>query len=250
MTKEEIWRRKRIGKITSSCLHLLNSKSGKWTQTNISYLYQLQRERLLGQPKPNNPTYAMQIGIDNEKYAIEWLRHNCIGVEILHCDEDFDEKIFIETDFGLGDSPDGYMKVDGNQDVVIEIKCVVSDTDLAWLFSPTVDYEKKYVSVLKQHEDQILGHLLAHPNAERVLLLKYDPQIDSDEYDLRSPLDASRGIKFSYWRSDMKQKLEILKERIQFADAYLDSGNDIDEINTYWDEYKKKQGSKNKSRRA
>lgn len=243
MTKEEIWRRKRIGKITSSCLHLLNSKRGKWTQTNISYLYQLQRERLLGQPKPNNPTYAMKVGIDNEKYAIEWLRHNYPNEEILHCDEDFDEKIFIETDFGLGDSPDGYMTRNDGKDVVIEIKCVVSESDLAWIFSPTVSFFKKKSEVEKQHIDQMLGHLLAHPNSDSVFLVKYDPQIDSDEYDIRSPIDKSRGLVFEFNREWYKDELDILKERIQFADSYLNSGKDIDEINKYWDEYKEEQKS-------
>lgn len=245
MTKEQEWHKKRIGKITSSCLHLLTSSSGKWTKTNTSYLYSLQRQRVLNQPKPNSPTYAMQIGIDNEKYAIEWLRNNKPIFYIQHCDEDFDDKTFIQTDFGLGDSPDGYMKFKNipSHNFVIEIKCVVSDTDLSWLFSPTVPYEKKKESVFEQHKEQIFGHMLAHPNYKGVCLMKYDPQIDSDEWDLRSPIDESRGILFLFFRSDYEQELNELKERIQFADEFLNSGKDIDEINKYWDEYKEKQQS-------
>lgn len=249
MTKEKEWHKKRIGKITSSCLHLLTSSSGKWTKTNISYLYSLQRQRVLNQPKPNSPTYAMQIGIDNEKYAIEWLRnrHEPPTWEIQHCDEDFKDKTFIETDFGLGDSPDGYMnlRLGIDESWVIEIKCLVSDTDLSWLFSSTVPYKKKKESVFEQHKEQIFGHMLAHPNHKGVCLIKYDPQIDSDEWDLRSPIDGSRGLMFYFLRSSYELELNELKERIQFANEFLNSGKDIDEINKYWDEHKEKQKSNN-----
>lgn len=240
MDKEKQWREKRIGKITSSSLHLLNSKSGSWTQTNKSYLYSLQRERWLKQPRKNVVTQAMQIGIDNEKYAIEWLRHNCQEWEVQHCDVDFDEKVFIETDFGLGDSPDGYVRCSQDHaEDVLEIKCVVSESDLAWLFSNTVPYEKKKEAVLEQHKEQIIGHMLAHPTHYGVWLLKYDPQDDNDEWDLRSPLDESRGLLFYYSTFDFLKDKVKLGDRIQFAENYLNSGKDIDEINKYWDEYNK-----------
>jgi hypothetical protein len=67
--------------------------------------------------------------------------------------------------------------------------------------------------------------------------MKYDPQDDNDPFDLRSPLDPSRGILFDYTREEFGAYLETIKERVIFADQFLDSGRDIDLINNDWELY-------------
>jgi hypothetical protein len=60
-TKEERWLKKRLGVITASELKRLLSKSGKFTQTNISYLYEKQYERLCKEMLPKVDTYEMRV---------------------------------------------------------------------------------------------------------------------------------------------------------------------------------------------
>ena len=226
--KETLWHQKRLGKITSSNLHLLNTSAPKWTKTAISYLYSLQRQRLLKQPKKSVVTYAMQIGIDNEPYAVEWIREN-LKLKVEHCDVDFDEKVFIETDWGLGDSPDGYV-YDKDEKLLLEIKCLVTDGKVDWFFSPTVPYDKKKDEMFKEHKNQLAGHLLAHPDINKVMLMIYDPQDDDDMNDLRSPLCSTRGLVFIYDRAEFGDLIETTKERVIIAEEWLQSGKDLDEM--------------------
>ena len=38
---------------------------------------------------------------------------------------------------------------------------------------------------LKEHGDQMAAQLLAYPKVEKIRLLKYSPQMDDNEFDLR-----------------------------------------------------------------
>lgn len=248
--KEYEWLQEKIGIISTSELSRLmpTTASGKWTAGNKSFLYKIQRQRFLKQPSPPVYSRTMQIGIENEPYAVAWLRANT-DMRIAHCSVDFPKKIFVKTKWGLGCSPDVYeiamrdfvnefkvvLKTEEYIKSLIEIKCVAGEESTNFYFSPTISFEKKRMRAFDEHRDQMAGQLLTHEGVDIVRLMKYDPQDDNDPFDLRSPLDPSRGILFDYTRAEFGIYLDTIKERVVFADAYLESGKDIDLINNDWE---------------
>lgn len=239
-SREADWLIKKIGVISTSKLSLLTSETGKWTTTNISYLYSLERQRFLKQPSPQIHSRQTQLGIDNEPYAVAWLRENTT-MSIKHCSEDYEEKVFVLTDWGLGCSPDVYEVSEDESEILslIEIKTKTGPKELATFFSPTMPHARKRLMAYDDHRDQLAGQLLAHPKVDIIYLFFYDPQLDDDEWDLRSPTDPTRGVLFKYTRQEFGMYLDSLKDRIIFANNYLDSGKDILTINNEWNEYLK-----------
>ena len=255
--REAAWLQKKIGVISTSEVDKLLSKSGKWTDGNKTYLYKIERQRYLKQPAPPLNTRSINLGNENEPYAVAWLRENRSAI-IRHCDSDYPEKIFIVTDFGLGCSPDAYevdiielrneqgaaVAVTEKKLALIEIKVVVGEEPTNFYFSPTVPKERKRLRAFGEHREQMAGQLLAHPDIDTVRLMKYDPQLDDNEFDLRPVLDKTRGIVFDFTRAEFGSYLDEMKERVKFADQYLNSGADIDLIDKAWTEYlKTKQGT-------
>lgn len=245
--KEEKWLKERIGFISASEVDKLMSKSGKWTQGNITYLYKIQRQRYLQEPAPPIFSKIMQVGTENEPYAVEWIRKN-MGWDIAHCDKDFTEKVFVKTDWGLGSSPDAYLQdniikneqgetVCASIKALIEIKCVVGEETTNYYFSPTVPFEKKRLRAFDEHWDQMAAQLLTHPSIDTIYLMKYDPQDDENPWDLRPVLDKSRGLLFQFSREEFGLYLDEMKERVTFANDYLNSGEDLDDIQNCWDLY-------------
>lgn len=238
--KESKWLQKKIGVISSSEVDKLMSKSGKWIDGNKTYLYKIERQRYLNQPPPPISSRAMQIGIESEPYAIEWLRANT-SMEIRHCDKDYDEKVFAVTDYGLGSSPDAF-EVEVNETTqeeikvgLIEIKTVVGDEPTNYYFSPTVPFDKKRLRAFDEHSGQMAGQLLVFPEIDKIKLMKYDPQMDDNEYDIRPVLDPTRGVVFEFTRAEFGSYLDDLKERVVFANNYLKAGKDIGSIQAEWD---------------
>lgn len=231
--KQRIWLEKRIGCISASEVHLLMSKSGKFTATNISYLRKIERQRFLNEPAPPVYSKSLSFGTENEPYAIEWLRANT-DWDIIHCDVDMEEKGFVKTDWGLGVSPDAFKMNSVKIENLIEVKCVFGDGETDLIFSPSTPYWKKKKHVFNNHKDQLGSQLLAYPRVDSVIAFKYDPQSDENEFDLRSPLDPSRGIIFEFSRSDFGDYLDKIKEKVLYSNEYLDSGKDLDLINKNW----------------
>lgn len=241
--KEYNWLKEKAGWISTSKLDSLTSKSGKWVDTNISYLREIERQRLLGQPSPPIHSRPLEIGVANEVYAVEWLRANT-NMTIRHCDKDYDTKIFKKTPYGFGSSPDTFIvenealmaeKIVG----IIEIKCVVGLSNLCFYFSPTESFEDKRIFAFEEHRNQLAGQLIAYPEIEKIHLLKYDPQLDDDEFDTRSVLDPSRGILFNYSREEFGTYLDTIKDRTIFADGFLKSKAPMKTINQEWEIYLK-----------
>lgn len=224
--KELRWKKKKIGIISCSSLNLLDSPSGAWTKVNISYLYKIQRERHLNQPSPPIKARQFSIGTENEPYAVAWLRENT-NKEVKHCSEDFDDIVFIVTDWGLGCSPDVYEYDNAELASIIEIKCVTGSESINFYFSPTVSFDKKRLRAFDEHRAQLAGQLLCHPEIKSIQLLKYDPQIDEDEFDTRDVTDPSRGILFTYYRDEFGIYLDYMKNRVIKSNQVLDSGEDI-----------------------
>lgn len=239
--REKEWLIKKIGVISTSHLDDFDSKSGKFGETAISYLYSLERQRYLNQPPQPVTSRTMSIGVENEPMAVAWIRENMPEMKIKHCDVDYPEKVFVKTDWGLGCSPDVYEEdpLTGKIISIIEIKCKVGLKEVTRYFSPSIPYERKRLRAFDDHRAQLAGQLIAHPDINTIHLFAYDPQIDDDPWDTRSPLDQSRGILFSFERKEFGDYLDTLEEKVRFAASYLDSGEDLELIDEHWKEFLK-----------
>ena len=69
--------------------------------------------------------------------------------------------------------------------------------------------------------------------------MKYDPQDDDNPWDLRPVLDESRGLLFEFSRKEFGSYLDEMKERVTFANDYLNYGKDLDDIQKEWEIYLK-----------
>lgn len=231
--KQKYWLESKVGYISASRLHELMSASGKFTKVNIDYLYDIQQQRHTKEPAPDIHAEPLEFGTENEQYAVAWLKKNTT-YNILWCKTDFETVPFITTNYGFGASPDVYHMDGDNPTVIGEIKCVFGRTNVCRYFSPTLSYNTKRAMVLAEHKDQIVGLFLTHPHIKDVFLLKYNPQNDDSEFDLRSPVDKDRGILFYFKRGEFP--LQSYKRRIKFCDDYLKSGKDLESINKEWEE--------------
>lgn len=231
------WKQKRIGYITASRLGDLMTKGrGKeWGQSAISYLYQIEMERLLNEPPLERDAPALRFGRENEQYAVEWLRTNYDST-VRYYETDFDEKPFITVDWAkFGVTPDTDIPGFDDEPIeIIEIKTTWSDSTIYNYFSPSKPYDKKRALCLSEHRDQLAGQLLACPTVQNISVLKYNPQRDDSEWDLRSPIDPTRGIMFHFSREEFGTYLEYMKDRIIKADQYLNTGMELELINEYY----------------
>jgi hypothetical protein len=247
--KEIDWHIAKTGYFSASGIEDLMSKSGKFTVGNIDYLYEIQQQRTTKLPPPPIFAKPMQFGIENEPYAVEWVRENT-PLRVLHADKDFTDKIFEKTDYGFGASPDAFimpvdMKFDKDENgaiyynshvidnitALLEVKCVIGRKECNWYYSPTVPLERKRLEAFGEHRDQLAAQLLAYPNVNIILLLKYRPQIDDNPWDITSVLDPERGLLFEFTREEFGTYLNDIKDRIVFSDDYLKQGLDPDCIN-------------------
>ena len=240
--KNKDWFLSRVGYLSASNLDKLMSKGrGKeeWGQTAISYLYGIERQRWLKEPPEEISAPQLKWGTEQEPYAVEWIRENVgLGPDVIvrHYETDFDQKPFIKVDWAkYGASPDAdlFNSTTGKIEALVEIKSVWGDKDTAMYFSPSRPFEKKKADAFEAHKEQMAGQLLAFPDVDSIFLMKYDGQTDS-EFDMRDPLDFTRGIMFYFNRSEFGDYLDKLKERIIKADQYLDLGYELDLINEYY----------------
>lgn len=227
-TKEERWLQKKKGVISASELKRLLSKSGKFTQTNISYLYEKQYERYNTNSLPKVDTWEMRIGKENEVYAVAWIRENYPDLDIHHCTEDYEDIVFVKSEAGLGISPDTIV---GDIESLVEIKCVVSRGTISMYFSCSMPYEKKKAMALEEHKEQLAGQLSGFPDMQYIYLLKYQPLLDSDSIDSAGVLDISRGLLFRYERSELQELIDEINRVVPIANKYIDSFKDLDLIN-------------------
>ena len=226
--KEERWLQKKKGVISASELKRLLSKSGKFTQTNISYLYEKQFERFSKDSLPKVNTWEMKIGKENEVYAVHWLRENHPELDIHHCTADYEDIVFIKSEAGLGISPD---VVVGDIESLIEIKCVVSRGTISQYFSLSMPYERKKHLAFEEHKEQLAGQLSGFPDMKYIYLLKYRPLLDSEDIEASGVLDVSRGILFKYERSELQSLIDEINRVVPIVNTYIDSFEDLELIN-------------------
>ena len=233
--KELAWKKSKAGYFSASKLDRLMSISNKWTEANKDYLYEIQYERNNGILLSSPPNRNFKLGIENEAYAIEWLRANLrTDGEIRHYDMDFEEKPFIRANFGFGASPDADIFVDGKIDAIIEIKSAVGNKERSHIFSPTLPLYKKIKWVLDSHKWQIVGQFIVFPEITKVYLFKYDSIDSYNETDTRPADDISRGNIFCFERKVMEDDIALAIQRIKFANNYLNDKLDIEKIDEYY----------------
>ncbi len=246
--KEQQWLQRRAGKITSSNLKKLftggrrdrtdkeraviggNRKTidVEFGETAISYLYQLQGEKRLGRPMYQRDNYNFEFGRKAEPYAVAYLRANYPNWIVKHCSsDDFPEIIFCKSEAGAWDSPDFYVGLSA----VGEIKCPVDRAKFEQLRDMTKD------EVRVEYEYQLANHLNCNPTCSKLIYFIYSAQIDDDELDLLDPLDPSRGILFTYDRSeftDLIDQIEAKVTRVMKFLADVDAGKcKVRDINTW-----------------
>lgn len=229
--REQEWFKKRIGVITASEVDKLFSASGKWIDGNITYLYQKQYERAFNEPLCPKSARSLTLGTENEPYAIAWMRDKHPDWIIKHCSVDYDEIVFVKNDWGLGGSPDGFIFINEEKespDKLLETKCVVGDKQICRYFSPTLPYDKKRIEAFEEHKYQLYAQFILFPSVNEIILLKYRPQFDDNPFDLLPVLDESRGIEFVFTREEMGVMLQVVEDRVRFADEYLKSGKDLE----------------------
>ena len=239
---------------SASSLDRLMSASGKWIDGNKSYLYEVAYERNTGIPLSASENRNFRLGRQCEPMAIEWLRENRANMgHFLNCDRDFTDKPFLTGIApGFGFSPDSWLigygstAIEGKTmaeamqtirlDQLVEIKTCISSEERSKIFSQTLPIAKKIERVLKEHLWQIIGYFIGAPTVHTVYLLKWDVLDEDNELDDRSPLDPSRGILFEFKREELPDQIQAAEKRVRFADAYLNSGADIEKIQEAWDE--------------
>lgn len=234
--REQVWKQKRVGKITSSCLRLINTggrgKSGaKYGDTAINYLYKVMYERTTGDEAGGLDNANFRIGKENEPYAVQWLRDNLEGldlnlppeyamglIEIEHCSEDLPEIVFDQPFPGVkfGDSPDIKLrKVDGTCIAVGEIKCLVSKGKFQkYKMSTAAD-------LIDEYKEQMCGHFMGSPGIDKLVYVIYDTVIEGAETS-RDLSDPSRGIVIVYDRVDFGDLISELEDKIRECDAAVD----------------------------
>ena len=154
----EEWHKARLGKVTSSRFKdCLNSGKG-FTQTNLSYIYELVAENLTGESKQISGR-PLDHGNEWEAYAREYIEL-ARGVKI-------DEVGFIpwDEDARIGGSPDGVIGIE----TVIELKCPYnSGVHCKTLISGEMPAE---------HMAQVQGNMWI-TGADNAIFGSFDPRID------------------------------------------------------------------------
>ena len=219
--KEYEWKAKRLGRITASELGDVVSLSGKITEANIDYIRHKRFERRHRFVYPVRCA-NFDIGNEQEPYAIGWLRNHYPELDIKYAQE-FDEIPFWTVGWSyFGASPDAFLE---DESIGFEIKTLCSIKATEFYADPSVPYEEKESSVLKDHAPQIMGQFLSNEKVKEIWLVKYIYQHDDCDEDRDSPYADWRGLVFKFKREDFD--LESLRSRIIMFDQFINSDVDI-----------------------
>lgn len=227
MDREQKWLAQRLGKITASELGSITSASGKIIDGNIDYIRAKRWERNHGFSLPVS-SRTMEIGKEQEPYAIEWYRKHNPYVKLIYSQELSEIPFWVNPLVpNFGASPDAFTE---DEMIVVEVKCCVGNSTIEFFFDPDTSFEEKLARVAKEHMDQILGQFISNPKVQVVRLIKYCPQNDDILQDTDSPLAEWRGLVFEFERRFYEQSIMDTIERINLFDAMISSGNNPSEF--------------------
>lgn len=207
LSKEEIWMRKRAGKITASvCPDLMTkgTKGAEWGQTALKALYAVKYERRTGLIRESFNNSNFDWGHENEENAIEWLKSQTMQL-VKSCSNDFDEIVFQQPIDGFGDSPDAFI-YDFNEktiDAVVEIKCPVNVGKIEEF------HDLKEIDEKSEYYWQFIAHFIGTPTAKRLVYVVYDGY-------------ANDGLIFEMQRADHLINIDLLQQRITKANKFID----------------------------
>lgn len=220
MDKEQIWLGKRLGRITASELNEIMSASGKYIDGNVDYIRHKRWERRHGYRLPVNGR-ALDVGKEQEKYAVAWLRNKYPQLDIVYSQE-LEEIPIWAADWGnFAASPDAFTS---DEKAVFEIKTLVGNSQIEFFDDPNTPEEDKRAAVIKEHGNQLAGQFLSNPKVAKIMLVKYIYQNDDIDEDVDSPLEDWRGHCFVFKREDFD--LDAVKNRILAIDAWIGSDRD------------------------
>lgn len=221
MDKEQKWLAQRLGKITASELGNITSASGKIIDGNIDYIRAKRFERNHGFALPVS-SRAMEIGKQQEPYAVAWYRENYPQSKIVYSQE-LPEIPFWTNPLvpNFGASPDAFSS---DEVIVVEFKCTVGNSTIEFFFDPATSFVEKKARVAKEHLDQILGQFVSNEKVGLIRLVKYCPCNDDIIQDLDSPLAPWRGLVFEFERRDYESSIAEMAKRIRLFDAFISSG--------------------------
>jgi len=204
-TKEEIWLKKRVGKITASnCPNLMTKGKGcEFGLTALKEMYTVKYERRTGLSRESFNNSNFDWGHENEPNAIDWLREQMMN-QVLSCSNDFNDIVFQEPFVGFGDSPDGFIyDFEQNIEGVLEVKCPVDVAKIEQLF------ESLEITPKNDYYWQFIAHLIGTPDAKYVMYLVYDGY-------------SNTGIFTKLNRCDCLDDIQLLTDRIKLANYYID----------------------------
>ena len=199
--RENRWKQKRIGKITSSNLDkLMNlTKDGRIkTKAGIDYLLEIQHQKDTGCDSEEVFAKAMQWGKALEEEALFYY-NQITGNNVISGTHGFDEVLFVDNVIkGFGDSPDG---VTADRNGVVEIKCPYNGSN-----------HLRNCALQSYHDGcdyfwQCMGHMI-DPQVEWCDFVSYDPRYDDGHPDKIKIIRINR--------SDVQSRIDILTEKIKF----------------------------------
>lgn len=199
--RENRWKQKRIGKITSSNLDkLMNlAKDGRIkTKAGIDYLLEIQHQKDTGCDSEEVFAKAMQWGKALEEEALFYY-NKITGNNVISGTHGFDEVLFVDNVIeGFGDSPDG---VTADRKGVVEIKCPYNGAN-----------HLRNCALQSYHDGcdyfwQCLGHMI-DPQVEWCDFVSYDPRYEDGHQDKIKIIRINR--------SDVQSKIDILTVKIKF----------------------------------
>ena len=209
--REQRWKKRRIGKITSSNLDkLMNfSKDGRIkTKAGIDYLLEIKHQLETGCESEYASAPAMRWGSSYEQEAHEYYRKET-GIDMVSGATGFGEILFIDDIIkGFGDSPDGK-----SADGIVEYKCPYNGAN---------HLRNCALNMYSDSEDyfwQCIGHMI-DPKVQWCDFVSYDP---------RYPDGHPNKIKIiRINRADIAGKITQLEEKLKLWIEVLKNGNLID----------------------
>lgn len=208
LEREQRWKAKRIGKITSSMLPKLldTNKNGTLKKAGTDYLLEIMHQRETGCDSEDVFAKAMTWGKAHEEEALRY--YSSMQPDIKSATYDYDEIIFVDDVLdGFGDSPDGCTD---DHTVLCEIKCPYSGAE--HLRNCGLD---EYAES-EQYYWQIIGHMI-DPRVKRCDFVSYDP---------RYPDGHPRKMKvISVCRKDVLADIEKAKVKIAYFNDLIDKGD-------------------------
>lgn len=202
------WKKKRIGKITSSELKNVMDldRYGKLKKAGVDYLLEVMHQRQTKHDKEEVYAKAFEWGHKYEEEALDYY-NKITGNNAISGTYGNEEILFREPLEGFGDSPDGVTK---DNEGVVEIKCPINGANhlrnmALYAYHDKLDYFW-----------QLMGHMVD----ERVKwcdFVSYDPRYEDG--------DPNKIKIIRIKLEDVQPRIDHLKEKLIYWNELINKGN-------------------------